>query len=515
MPDAARFRDIWRGLEPRGQITLVVAALLVVVTAFTLFRIATRPSFTTLASGVQPAESGDMTEALDGAGIAYKLESGGTVIAVQKQDVDKARVTLATAGLPNGGHVGFELFDKKSLGATDFQQRVDYQRALEGEIARTIEQIDGVQGAEVQLVLPEESLFIDEGAKATAAVLLTSASLDAPMVRGIANLVSSSVKGLGSDRVTITDSAGSLLWPNGDSAGGGLTAGSKLQAEQLYSGQLAAQVNALLASTLGPGKAQARVNASLSLDQTEISRVTYGKKGVVLQAQVDEETLGTKGGATNKAAAGVASNVPSYAGTTAGSSGGNSDYSKTSDSTTYGVDKTVEQTKIAPGAVKKLDVALLVDSSVPAAQLTALESAVASAVGLDKQRGDTLAVSQVAFAKPKAETPVSAGLPIVGDPAALAKPVGLGLGALIFLFLMRRGLKRRETEGAAPEPTWLREIEAAMPLAQLEAGGGSSARRRELDPASERRDQTHTEVVDLANGQPEQVALQVAQWMKE
>src|SRR4051794_33963504 len=512
MPSAARFRDIWRGLEPRGQLTMVVAALLVIATAFTLFRIAGRPSYTTLASDVAASETGDITAALEGAGIAYKLESGGTAVAVQQKDVDQARVALAKDGLPRGGHVGFELFDKKSLGATDFQQRVDYQRALEGEIARTIEGIDGVQGADVQLVLPEESLFVDDGAKASAAVLLSSSSLDGTTVRGIAHLVSSSVKGLAADRVTITDSAGSLLWPNGDGTTGGVSAGSKLQAESLYAGQLAAQLNALLTSTLGPDKAQARVHANLSLDQTQIQKVTYGKMGVALQTQLESETLGSKGGGTTNKAAGVAANVPSYANATASSAGGNSNYAKKSDSTTYGVDKTVEETQVAPGAVKKLDVAVLVDSSVPAAQVAAIKAAVGSAVGLDTTRGDTLAVSQVKFATPKADTPPAAGLPVVGDPATLAKPVGLGLAALIFLFMMRRGLKRREGEGAAPEPTWLREIEAAMPLAALEAGTHA---RREHDPAAEEREQAHNELVALAETQPEQIALQVAQWMKE
>ena len=514
MANASRFREIWRGLEPRGQLTIVIAALLILATAFTLFRIAARPSYTTLTSGIAASETGDVTAALEGAGIQYKLESGGTAIAVQAKDVDKARVELAKGGLPRGGKVGFELFDKKSLGATDFQQRVDYQRALQGEVARTIEQIDGVQSADVQLVLPEESLFVDEGAKASAAVLLNSSSLDAPTVRGIAHLVSSSVKGLGSDRVTITDSAGTLLWPTSDAASGGVGTGSKLQAEQLYASQLAGQVNALLASTLGPGKAQARVHASLSLDQTEISKVTYGKKGVALQSDLEEESLGTKGGSANKAASGVAANVPTYAGSTQTATGGNSDYSKKTDKTTYGVDKTVEQTRVAPGTVERLNVALLVDSSVPKEQLAALQQAVGGAVGLNEQRGDTLSVSQVKFQAPAAETPTVAGLPVVGDPASLAKPVGIGFAALVFLFLMRRGLKKREGEGTAPEPTWLREIEAAMPLAALEAGG-YAVTRRDADPIAEQREQARNELVDLATSQPEQVALQVATWMKE
>ncbi len=513
MPDLSRLRDIWGSLELRGQVTLVVSLLAVLGTAVFLFRFAAQPSYATLASGLDPAESADFTQALEGAGISYRLSGGGTGVTVPERELSSARVAIAKSGVVRGGHVGFELFDKKSLGATDFQQKVDYQRALEGEIARTVEQIDGVQSAEVQLVLPEETLFADEGAKASSAVLLSGAQIDPATVRGIAHLVSSSVKGLQADNVTITDSSGQLLWPDADSANGGLSASSKLRAEQLYAGQLSGQLNALLASTLGPGKAQARVHAELSFDQTSIDRVTYGRKGIPLQSETDEETLGSKGSSSNPPA-GVSSNVPTYGGNTV-DSGGKSDYLHKTESKTYGVNKTIERTTVAPGAVKKLDVAVIVDESVPTGQVSALTSSLAAAAGINEKRGDKLSVSTVKFAQPvDAVGGSGGGEPLVpfGVPRGLGKDVLIALGVIVFLLVVRRGLKRREAEGIAPEPTWLREIQSTVPLAELEA---SPPTRAQLDNIAEERSALRNELEQIARKEPEQVAIQVKQWLKE
>src|SRR5262245_15807877 len=239
-------RDTWKNLEPRGQLTLVGSALLVLVTVVFLFHYASKPTYATVATGLDPAEVGDVQNALSSAGVDYQLENGGTAIAVRKGQESSAQVALASNGLPKGGHVGFEIFDKSSLSTSNFQQNVNYQRALEGEIARTIEQIDGVQGADVQLVLPDEALFSEESPKASAAVLLTtSGALDASSISGIARLVASSVKGLALDNVTITDGTGALLWPTADGGATG-TGGSKLAAEQRYSAQVSAQIQALL-----------------------------------------------------------------------------------------------------------------------------------------------------------------------------------------------------------------------------------------------------------------------------
>src|SRR3954469_14834383 len=201
-----------------------------------MLKIASSPSYATLAAGLQPAETGKYTAALDEAGISYELQSNGTALAVEKAQVPKARVALAGQGLAAGGEgaqAGFELFDKQKLGASDFQNKVTYQRALEGEIARTINGVQGVSGASVQLVLPEDDLFADTSTPATAAVMLSNPAdaMEPGAVRGVAQLVASSVKGLKTENVTITDSSGSLLWPNGDSAGAAPGGSNKQAAE--------------------------------------------------------------------------------------------------------------------------------------------------------------------------------------------------------------------------------------------------------------------------------------------
>ena len=502
-----RFRDVWKGLEPKGQLAVVGSGLAVVVTFFLLYSFLSRPSYTPLLTGTDPSEAADVAKTLDAAGIRYRLANGGTEIDVQSGSESRAQVALAEKGLPKGGHVGFELFDQKSLGQTQFQQQVDYQRALEGEIARTLEQVQGVSAAQVQLVLPEDSLFADEGSNASASILLTGgSSLDAATVRGIAHLVAGSVKELKPDAVTITDETGALLWPTGD-GGAGVSATSKLAAQERYSTQVAGAINALLAQTLGPNKAQARVHADLNVDQTTVDKVTYAKKGTPLKTQTDLETLQSKGGGGASAPAGVSSNVPTYGNAAGGGAGGNSNYKHQVDSTDFGVNKTVERTTVAPGAVNRLDVALLLDQSIPAAQAAAIQKTVAGVAGIDPKRGDTITVQRIAFAKqPEAKGPAAAGP--LSDPLSLAKPVGIVLAALGFLLFARRGLKRRETDPVAAEPTWLREIEQQLTVAELERGPTRAALQAGEATIKD-------QVEDIVKREPEQIAAQIGQWLKE
>src|SRR3954469_14688497 len=169
-------KEIFGGLETRSQLTLVGAVVAVIATFFFLYSFASKPSYSTLASNLSASDTGQAEKALAAAGVTYRIENGGTQISVKSGEESQARVALAEKGVLNGGHVGFEIFDKSKLGATDFEQQIDYQRALEGEIARTIEQTQGVSGVDVQLVLPDESLFANEQSKATAAVLVTGGS---------------------------------------------------------------------------------------------------------------------------------------------------------------------------------------------------------------------------------------------------------------------------------------------------------------------------------------------------
>src|SRR5947208_12785080 len=211
-------------LSPRGWAVIAASAAAAMLFLYFVFQMASQPSYSTLLTGLDPAQTGKITSTLDTKGITYQLQNGGTALAVQADKTSQARVALATAGLLGSQQPVFSLFDKQQLGSSNFQQQITYQRALEGQLAQTIQSIQGVSAAQVQLVLPnpQDQLFSDNTQPATAAVLLSgSTSLDPSAVRGIAQLVASSVPGLQSSKVTITDASGPLLWPTSDATAGG------------------------------------------------------------------------------------------------------------------------------------------------------------------------------------------------------------------------------------------------------------------------------------------------------
>ncbi len=502
------FRTLLTNTTPKGKAVMAASAVGVLVLMFVMFKVASAPSYATMLTGLDPAETGKITAALDEKGVKYEIKNNGTALGVVKSQIAQARIALAEKGLPGKGQPGFELFDKQKLGASDFQQKVTYQRALEGQIASTIGQVQGVAGAQVSLVLPEDQLFSEEQSPATAAVLLSgsSAGLDPSAVRGIASLVSSSVKGLKTQNVSITDASGQLMWPNSDSAGDGPGTANKLTAQSRYNAQLQGSLDAMLTQTLGAGKARVQISSDLNVDKSTLDKLTYAKKGIPLKQTEETERL-RGGGSTSGGASGSASNLPSYAGSAAG--GSNSNYQRKSTQTDFGVDKTVQRTTVAPGQVNRLSVGLVVDKSVPAAQVAQLKNAVSAAAGIDAKRGDVLNVSQVAFAKPATTTPAAGP---VGNIMDYAKYGAAGLGILAFLFFMMRQLKRRECESLG-EPTWLRQIEAPTTLADLEAG--RTTRMPALPTDMPEPSATRVSAESIAEKDPERVAQQIRTWMEE
>jgi flagellar M-ring protein FliF len=513
----SNLRNLVVNMTPKGRLIMGGSVAAVLLLVFFMMRIAGQPSFTTVMAGIDPAQTGKISAALDAKGIKYEIQNGGTALAVDKSQIAQARIALAEKGLPNSAQPGFELFDKQKLGASDFQQQVTYQRALEGQLASTIGQIDGVGGATVQLVLPQDQLFQDQQSAAKASVLLSgnSSSLQPGAIRGIAQLVSGSVKGLSPNNVSITDSTGALLWPSsaGGASDGQIAATSKQAAEARYAQGIESNLNAMLAQTLGPGKAQVQVNADLNANRTTLEQLTYANKGTPLTTQKEQETL--KGGGTaagGGGAAGAAANtIPSFAGAPGGAG---SNYKRTSGTTQFGVNKKIAKTLIAPGAVNKLNVAVIVDKSVPPASVAAIRSAVQSAAGITPARGDTLSVSQVAFAKP----PVPAKTPATASILGMAKYGAAGLALLAFLFFVTRHLRRREDQTLIGEPVWLREIESPTSLAELERGMDPYGDQPTMALPRARRPPPNPirgELEELVDREPERVASQVRAWMNE
>ena len=504
-------RALLANVTPRGRLVLGAVALGTLVVLILLMRMASAPSYTTLMTGLDPAQIGRATAALDTKGIGYELQNNGTALAVQKGRTAEARIALAGAGLSgSSAQPGYELLDRQKLGTSNFQQQVNYQRALEGEIAKTVEQVDGVGGASIQLVLPdrEAQLFSDESSPATAAVLLSGGSaLDPGSVRGVAQLVANSVPGLQTDKVTITDGSGQLLWPTGSGDGassGGLLA--KQAAEARYDAQMSSAIGAMLARTLGPDKAQVQVHADLDANEATREELTYGRRGVALQSKSERETL-RGGGAGGGGTAGTGANTPAYAQTGAG---GRSDYRRDSADDVFGVDKTVTHTRIAPGSINAQQVSVLLDRSVPASAIPQIRAAVASAAGIDARRGDVLTVGQVAFARP----PAAAAPSPVATYGGYLKYVFVAIAALGFLLFVTRQLKRRESETLAATPTWLSEIQAPRTLAELERLEADD-HPTQVRPLRTPEQPARLQVEDLVERDPDRVAQQVRAWMAE
>ena len=499
---------IFKEMTPRARIGLGVAAVAFLAITFFLLKLATAPAYSTLMTGIKPNDSDKITQALGDRGVAYELQNNGTALAVEKSQIGEARVALATAGVNagSGTQPGFELLDQQKLGSSDFQQRVTYQRALEGEISNTIGQIDGVNGAEVQLTLPEDKLFSSEATPATASVLLSgTTALDGAQTRGIANLVASSVTGLSPDKVTITDGSGQLLWPT-DGAGGSGSASAKAAAQARYDAATEGRVNDMLARVLGPNKARVEVASDLNMDTASKQELAYAKKGIPTQQTIDNETL--KGNGAGGGTAGTAANIT---GSAAAQAGSNSNYAHKTTTTTYGVGKVVTNTKVAPGAVNNMQVALLVDSSVTSPTQAQLQAMVSSAIGLNPTRGDKITATAFKFAPvPTAKTPS----PITPTGIlGILKYVLAGLAAIVFLFLVSRSLKKREAAELG-EPTWLREIEQPRPLSELVASleaSGHDGEQGALGSGTSGREQ----LAAVAASDPEALARQLRSWMQE
>jgi flagellar M-ring protein FliF len=504
-------------LTPRGWLIAGGSAVAAILFMYLFVHTVSQPSYTTIVSGVQASETDKMTSALSAQGISYQLQSNGTAIAVQANESSKARVALAGANLLGNSQPGFkQLFEKQNLGESNFQQQVTYQRALQGQLDETIDSIQGVSGAQVELVLPssQSQIFGESQSASSAAVLLSgTTALDQASVRGIAQLVASSVPGLALGKVTITGASGELLWPQAGGAASG-SGGEVQEAEQRYDQSMAASLDAMLARTLGAEKAQVLVYANMNVNQTTKESLEYGKAGTPTSQSKTVETL-TGNGTGAGGATGTANLTAAATGTS-----GKSSYKHETTSSSLGVSKIVTHSTIAPGTVESQHVSVLLDKSVPASALPAIREAVTNAAGIQTKRGDTISIGQVAFAKTSSSAPAA-------SPLADAKYVLLGLAAIIFLFLTTRSIRKRE-KGPIEEPVWLRELEAPMRLSELEretstrsapalaavapANGGGSASNQANGRGGE---SIREQVEQLVDSNPDRVAQQLRSWMQE
>jgi flagellar M-ring protein FliF len=410
-----------------GPVRLAVLALVTAASLGFIGWVATRVSEPTLALLYGDLDMGDSAQVvtyLESAGIPYRLEGGGTTVLVPANAVARSRVALAEQGVPAGGSLGYEIFDKNSaLGTTQFIQNVNLVRALEGELSRTIRAISGVKNARVHLVLPKRELFSRQRQQPSASVLLDlrgGAGLGAPQVVAIQNLVASAVPGLTPDRISIVDSRGTLLSDGSSASDAGLTQAKDEERRLRFENRLSRAVEALLESVVGTGKVRAEVAAEMDFDRINTSEERYDPDGQVVRSTRSVEESGSNrephGGPVT-----VADSLPDalLAGEEAGAAA-TSQENRTEEVVNYEISrKTINHVR-ETGVVKKLSVAVLVDGLYPeddagassyqprsAEELAQLTALVRGAIGYDADRGDTLEVINMQFAEiePLSEAP--------------------------------------------------------------------------------------------------------------
>ena len=402
---AEQLKKTWEGMNQGQRLLFLLISTVLVAGIATLFLYAGKPDYVPLFRNLSIEESGKIVDKLKELNIPYQISNGGTGILVPQEKVYEARMKLAQEGLPTQGE-GFEIFDKNAFGLTSFLQKVNYQRALQGELERTIMELQEVEGARVHIVVPEERLFAEDEKLPTASVVLKlrpGVTLQNTQIEAITNLIANSVEGLNPDRVAIVDDRGNVL-ASGTGEDSAWATLSRLTATQLeikkeIEATLTNRIQSMLESALGYNQAVVRVSADMDFEQREGEKETFepirGGEAIARSTQETEEKY--QGGATAPGGVpGVASNIPVY-GQESSETGQNSNYTRRDSTVNYEINRVMEKFSSSPGKINRLSVAVLVDSELPPEQVEKVEGVVKAAAGLSEERGDMLIVESLPF----------------------------------------------------------------------------------------------------------------------
>ena len=500
-----RLSEFVRALPLAHRVVIVAAAGGLLMGALMFARWITAPSWTVLYSGMDDATVAEAIDELETRGVPYQLEGGGSTILVPRDQLYRTRAELAGSGLSGKPTPkGYEILDSQGLSVSDFKQRVDYQRALEGELSKTLSAMAPVSSATVHLVMPDKQLFVEreDELPVTASVLLdTKRPLDVDEVDTVTFLVSSAVEGLEPDEVTVADADGNVLHAPGDTSGPAGITNRQLRHTREFEAALSSDLQALLERVANDDRAAVVVRANLNFDERTTEAETFGPgDGVVRTESTSDETFtGTEGGIVPGGLVGVD-------GGPIGATGGETDYQRDEAQREFAVDRLLERTSAAPGAIEKLSVAIVMDdgslTGVDVPPVAEVEELVSAALGLDPARGDTLAVSTVPFPTLGEVEEPAGGLGFLTDllPRVIAALVLLLVS--VALFLMSRGRRRN----AVDEPMWGR----------VELGAGAEGETIELGALEGQTEANVTQDLhDLVQRQPEEIASLLRGWLAD
>jgi flagellar M-ring protein FliF len=519
-----RVRTTFMSFTPGQRVITIVGMAALVLAAFMVFRWVSTPNYAPLYSNLASEDASAIVDELTAEGTPYQLADGGGTVMVPRDDVYSTRIALSGKGLPEqGSDQGYSLLDGQDISTSEFQEQTDFKRAMEGELAHTIEAVDGVNTAIVHLALPQKEVFADEQDPPTASILVdTSAgtTMAPEQVQGVVHLVASSIDGLDPADVTVTDSSGKVL-SSGDE-GGALGTSARDQQLDEFQQDTAKRIQSMLDTVLGPGNSIVQVTADLDFDKSVQESTTYNKKDdapVLSSTENTEKYSGPAGGSTVGGVVGPDGQMDSFGSTT----GGNSAYNKRSITQDNGVDKTVEHRETAPGSVNSLHVGVALDTTAAQAINAAdVQKLIEATVGINTQRGDTVEVSTMPFDRTADETAaaeLAAAAKAKKDAETwkLARNLGIGVAILLIVLLAwlsaRRRAKKKEQQTAyLVEQLRLDAAERAASAVAIEPNPALAALEAAESNAS---DELRHELASLADGQPEDVATLLRGWLVE
>jgi flagellar M-ring protein FliF len=533
--------DFLKGLgAARLMAMIAVTAALIGFFAFVIMRVTT-PQMITLFTDLSLEDSSSIIKDLERQGVPYEIRNEGSVILVPKDKVTRLRMKLAEGGLPKGGAVGYEIFDKSdALGTTSFVQNINHLRALEGELARTISSIDRIQAARVHLVLPERPLFSRETPEPSASIVVrVRGALEPQQIRAIRHLVASSVSGLKPQRVSIVDESGQLL-ADGASSDADQQVGDERRAA--FEKRMRKQVEDIVSSVVGQGRA--RVELSADFDYNKITQTSdkFDPEGRVLRSsQTREEQSATT---DNNGQVTVNNELPG-AQQNNNQQAARDQSKKTEETNNYEISRTTKTEVTEAGRVNRISVAVLVDGSYSKSEkgeliykerskddLDRIAALVRSAIGFDQKRGDQVEVVNLKFAEGPAITPIEQPTGIMGvlqftkDDVMYVIELGVMMVlGLVVLFMVVRPLVKRILASeeiaalVAPAPALPEPVAAPAPAVTGQALIPGTPGTAQLLDVAQVQGQVHAQSVhrvgELADRNPNETVAIVRQWLSE
>lgn len=506
-------------INQRFIILLALAGSVAGLVAVTLWT--QQPDMQVLFANLAVDDASGIIDKLKDAKVPYETTNGGTTILVPNPQVHDLRLEMAGQGLPHGGGVGYEIFDRTTMGMSDFVQKLNYRRALQGELARTITQMPEVERARVHLAIPERRLFATEQDRARASVVVSlraSQTLTKAQIQGVVHLVSSSVEGLQARDVTVVDGHGNLLSNTSTDESAGLS-GTQMEYQRTLEKDIETRIQTMLERIVGVNKAVVRVSSVLDFRKIETTEERYDPNGQVVRSEQrgQERSSGVNG--TSGGVPGVESNVPGGTEAEGGQTSSNNNQTK-NETVNYEISRTVSRIVEPTGTIKKLSVAVLVDGTYEGGkageatsdqpkkyvarseeEMKRIEDIVKKAMGYSTERQDQVEVVSIQFGL-GSEEPVGTAVEATPDGTKAWMPyVRYAVGGVLFFLILFMVVKPLMTMLVESAPATAVGQTPALPASVGQVEAAISGKQP-------------SQILDMAKNNPANTAVVVKQWLK-